>query len=140
MSYELDRLMIICLGMLVLLCLIAGGMTIAASVIHRSTQRAREVATRRVLGARRAQIVEMFLLENLAGIMLGILAGSLVLLSAGRLSDLSSWVGLLCSAAVLTCTGLIGGWISGRHAAQTSFSKSGLFHSAPDRRGGQTYG
>lgn len=135
MSYELDRLMIVCLGILVLLCLIAGGMTIAASVMHRSTQLAREVATRRVLGARRSQIVEMFLLENLAGIMLGILAGSLVLFSAGRLSDLSSWVGLLCSAAVLTCAGLIGAWISGRHAAKTSFSKSGLFHSAPDRRG-----
>jgi ABC-type antimicrobial peptide transport system permease subunit len=135
MSYELDRLMIVCLGILVLLCLIAGGMTIAASVIHRSTQLAREVATRRVLGARRSQIVEMFLLENLAGIMLGLLAASLALLSTGTLSDFSSWVGLLCSAAVLTCAGLIGGWISGRHAAKTSFSKSGLFHSAPDRRG-----
>jgi putative ABC transport system permease protein len=135
MSYELDRLMIVCLGILVLLCLIASGMTLAASVIHRSNQLAREVATRRVLGARRSQIVAMFLLENLAGIMLGLLAGSLVLLSTGTLSDLSSWVGLSCSAALLTCAGLIGGWISGRQAAKTSFSKSGLFHCAPDRRG-----
>ena len=135
MSYELDRLMIVCLGILVLLCLIAGGMTIAASVIHRSTQLAREIATRRVLGARRSHIVEMFLLENLSGIMLGILAGSLLLLSAGTLRDLSSWVGVLCSAAVLTCAGLIGGWISGRHAANTPLSKSGLFRSAPDKRG-----
>jgi putative ABC transport system permease protein len=127
MSYELDRLMIVCLGMLILLCLIAGGMTIAASVVHRSTLLAREVATRRVLGARRSHIVAMFLLENLPGIMLGILAGSLLLLSAGTLRDLSSWVGVLCSAAALTCAGLIGGWISGRHAAKTSFSKSGLF-------------
>jgi hypothetical protein len=71
----------------------------------------------------------MFLLENLAGIMLGLLAGSLVLLFAGTLPDLSSLVGLLCSAAVLTCAGLVGGWISGRYAAQTPFSKSGLFHS-----------
>jgi ABC-type antimicrobial peptide transport system permease subunit len=129
MSYELDRLMILCLGILLLLCLIAGGMTIAASVIHRSTQLATEVATRRVLGARRSQIVEMFLLENLAGIVLGLIAGSLLLLSAGTLHDLSSWVGLSCSAAVLTCAGLIGGWISGRYAAKTPFSKSGLFHS-----------
>ena len=135
MSYELDRLMIICLGILVLLCLIAGGIAIAASVIHRSTQLAREVATRRVLGARRSHIVAMFLLENLPGIVVGTLAGSLLLLSAGTLRDLSSLVGLLCSAAVLTCAGLIGGWISGRHAAKTSFSKSGLFHSAPDQRG-----
>ena len=131
MSYEPDRLMIVCLGILVLLCLIAGGMTIAASVIHRSTQLAREIATRRVLGARRSHIVEMFLLENLAGIMLGIL----VVFFTGTLPDLSSWVGLLCSAAVLTCAGLIGGWISGRHAANTPFNKSGLFHSAPDRPG-----
>jgi putative ABC transport system permease protein len=135
MSYQLDRLMIVCLGILVLLCLIAGGMTIAASVIHRSTRLAREIATRRVLGARRSHIVEMFLLENLAGIMLGILAGSVGLLFAGTLPDLSSWVGLLCSAAVLTCAGLIGGWISGRHAAKTPFSTSGLFHCAADRRG-----
>ena len=135
MSYELDRLMIVCLGILVLLCLIAGGMTIAASVIHRSTQLAREIATRRVLGARRSHIVEMFQWENVAGIMLGILAGSLILLFAGTLPDLSSWVGLLCSAAVLTCAGLIGGWLSGRYAAKTPFSTSGLFHSAPDRRG-----
>ena len=133
MSYELDRLMIISLGILVFLCLIAGGMTIAASLIHRSTRLAREVATRRVLGARRSHIVEMFLLENLAGIMLGLVAGSLFLLAAGTLPDLSSWVGLLCSAAVLACAGLIGGWISGRHAAKTPFSKSGLFHS--DRGG-----
>jgi ABC-type antimicrobial peptide transport system permease subunit len=140
MSYELDRLMIICLGILVLLCLVAGGMTIAASVIHRSTQRAREVATRRVLGARRAQIVEMFLLENLAGIVLGLLAGSLLLLCAGTLHDLPSLVGLLCSTAVLTCAGLIGGWISGRSAAETPFSTSGLFASAPDKRGESNYG
>ena len=135
MSYEPDRLMIVCLVILVLLCLIAGGMTIAASVIHRSTQLAREIATRRVLGARRSHIVEMFQLENLAGIMFGILAGSLVVFFTGTLPDLSSWMGLLCSAAVLTCAGLIGGWISGRYAAKTPFSTSGLFHSAPDRRG-----
>jgi ABC-type antimicrobial peptide transport system permease subunit len=135
MSYELDRLMTISLGILVLLCLIASGTTIAASVIHRSTQLAREVATRRILGARRSHIVEMFLLENLAGIVLGILGGSLVLFSAGALPDLSSLVGVLYSAAVLTCAGLIGGWISGRYAAKTPFNKSGLFHSAPDQRG-----
>lgn len=135
MSYELDRLMLICLGILVLLCLIAGGTAIAASVLHRSTQLAKEVATRRILGARRSHIIEMFLLENLAGIMLGILAGSLVLLSAGTLLDLSSLVGLLYSAALVTCGGLIGGWIAGRCAAKTPFSKSGLFHSAAGRRG-----
>jgi putative ABC transport system permease protein len=135
MSYELDRLMLICLAIVVLLCLIAGGVTIAARIIHRSTQLAREVATRRILGARRSQITEMFLLENLAGIMLGIVVGSLVLLFAGRLLDLSSSVDLLYSAALLTCAGLIGGWIAGRHAAKTPFSKSGLFRSAPDRRG-----
>jgi putative ABC transport system permease protein len=135
MSYEPDGLMLICLGILVLLCLIAGGTAIAASVVHRSTQLAKEVATRRILGARRSHIIEMFLLENLAGIMLGILAGSLVLLSAGTLLDLTSLVSLLYGAALLTCAGLIGGWIAGRRAAKTPFSKSGLFHSTPDRRG-----
>ena len=43
------------------------------------------------------------LLENLAGIMIGILAGGLVLLARGELFDFSSLPGLLCSAVLLAC-------------------------------------
>lgn len=130
MNYGLDRLMVICLGMLVAACLISSAIAIASSVILRSTQLAKEVATRRVLGARRSHIAGMFLLENLPGMMIGLLVGSLVLLMAGKLVDLDSLLGLLCSAAVLTCAGAVGGWVAGRHAAMTPFSKSGLFSSS----------
>lgn len=127
MIYELDRLMVVCLGVLVILCLIASGMTIASSVVHRSIQLAKEVATRRASVARRSHIFEMFMLENLADIMIGTTIGSVVLLITGTSFDLSSSVGLLCSTALVACAGLVGKWIASRHAAKTPFSKNGLF-------------
>lgn len=122
-------MILLCLGMLIAGCLVASGLTIASSVIQRSTELSREVATRRILGARRSDIVAMFLLENLPGIAIGVVLGSLVLLAT------SSLMSLLLSAALLTCAALVGGGLAGRHAARTPFSKSGLFGSSPDNRG-----
>jgi predicted lysophospholipase L1 biosynthesis ABC-type transport system permease subunit len=135
MSYQLDRLMVISLAVLLLLCLIGAGAAIAASVIHRSTQLAREVATRRILGARRSHIVQMFVLDNLIAILVGSLAGGSVLLVIGTWPDLPAAKSLLSSIVLVICAGVAGGWMAGRYAARTPFSKSGLFHSAPDKRG-----
>ena len=128
-------MIIACLGMLIVGCLIASALTIASSVIHRSTLLSKEVATRRILGARRSDIVAMFLLENLPGVAIGVVVGSLVLLAAGALLELTSLISLLSSAALLTCATVVGGWVAGRHAARTPFNKSGLFSSSTDKRG-----
>ena len=130
MSDAIDSAMVVCLGVLILACLMAGGTAIASVVIYRSTQLAKEVATRRVLGARRSDIVGMFLLESLPGMLVGVIVGSLALLSTGALFDLSGWVGLSYSAALLTGAGIVCGWMAARHAAKTPFSKSGLFASS----------
>jgi len=77
----------------------------------------------------------MFLLENLPGVAMGVVVGSVVLLATGAWLDLFFLMSLLLSAALLTCAALVGGWLAGRHAAMTPFSKSGLFSSSPDKRG-----
>lgn len=67
--------MMICVGVLLLL---AGGMTVATHIVNRTALRTREIATRRVIGARRSDVVRMLLAEGAAVITLGILIGGLV--------------------------------------------------------------
>lgn len=118
------------LAVLVLLSLVSAGVAVAASVLHHSTLRSREVATRRVLGARRSQIARMFLSENVVGIAAGLVIGTLAMLAAGESRHLSSPAVLLVAAAAIA-----GGWIAGRQAAKVPFSKSGLFRTGSDTRG-----
>jgi hypothetical protein len=123
-------MILFCLGMLIAGCLLASGLTIASSVLQRSTQLAREVATRRILGARRSDIVALFLLENLPGYAMGVAVGGLALLAAGALLDL---VSLSVSVALVTCATVVGGLLAARHAATTPFGKSGLFSEPASR-------
>jgi hypothetical protein len=67
----------------------------------------------------------MFLSENVLGIAAGIAIGSVAPLATGRIIPIGA-------AVLLTAAGLLGGWIAGRHAADTPVSKSGRFRTTPD--------
>lgn len=135
MNTAIDSFIVLLAVVLGSLALMAGGIAIAGSVLRRSTLLSKEVATRRILGARRPHIVRMFLSENTLGIVAGIAAGSLVMMATGELHRSWFWAVLLSSATVVTGTGLAGGWIAGRHAAKIPFGKSGLFRTSSDTRG-----
>ena len=135
MRTELYSFVVASAAALVLLSLVAGGIAVAASVLYRSTLLRKEVATRRVLGARRSHIARMFLSENMLGIAAGIAIGSIAMLAAGGLRH--SWFVTVVSssAAMLAAVGAIGGWIAGRHASKVPFGASGLFRTSSDTRG-----
>ena len=126
---------VLCSGVLCLLSLVAAGMAIAASVLHRSAVLRKELATRRILGARCVHFVRMFLAENVLGVTAGLLAGSLALLLARRLSG--GWFGSvhLGAATLLMGAVLVGGWIAARHVSKVPFRSSGLFRTSSDVRG-----
>jgi putative ABC transport system permease protein len=121
--------------LLILLSLVAGAVAIASSVLYRSTLLKKEVATRRVLGARRSHIARMFLSENVLGIAAGVVFGSLAMLATGELHRASFLTILLSSAAILVGAAAGGGWLAARHAAKVPFSESGLFRTSSDTRG-----
>ena len=122
-------------AVLIPLSLVAGGVAIAGSVLYRSTLLKREVATRKVLGARRSHIARMFLSENVLGIAAGITFGGLTVFAASE-SQHAGFLGIvLSSAAILVVASLAGGWLAARHAAKVSFSESGLFRTSSDTRG-----
>lgn len=122
-------------GVLILLSLVAVGVAVAGSVLYRSTLLRKEVATRRVIGARRSHIVCMFLSENVLGVAAGIVAGSLTMFAVGESHRDWLLAALLGSAALLIIASAVGGWIAGRHAAKVPFSESGLFRTSADTRG-----
>jgi putative ABC transport system permease protein len=122
-------------AILMLLSLIAAGVAIAGSVLYRSMLLSKELATRRILGARRSHIVRMFLSENVLGMAAGLAAGTLAGLAAGELRHSWFLAAILSSAVILVGAGLIGGWLAARHAANVPFSASGLFRTSSDTRG-----
>jgi ABC-type antimicrobial peptide transport system permease subunit len=94
-----DYLMVIPPAALVAAALLGGAIGVAANVLHRSTQRAKDVATLRILGARRPHIFRMFLTENVAGVVLGVLLASLILtvvFALWRSQDLVAVLGAQC--------------------------------------------
>jgi hypothetical protein len=137
MNYAAESLLVLGMGSaLVLLLLLTVAIAVGAYVHYRSIVLQREIATRRVLGARRAAIVRMFLLESTGSILVGILLGSLLVPFVVALSDASlSARNLLVGLAAVALSGAAGGWLAARHASKTPFSKSGLFRGAPDKRG-----
>ena len=122
-------------AVLILLSLIASGVAIAGSVLYRSTLLRKEVATRRVIGARRSHIARMFLSENIPGVAAGIAVGSFAMFIAGESRHAWFLAVVLGSAALLILACTVGGWIAGRHAAKVPFSESGLFRTSSDTRG-----
>lgn len=135
MRTEFYSLIVVSAAALALLSLIAGGIAIAASVLGRSTLLRKELATRRILGARRSHIARMFLSKNVLGITIGIAVGTLAMLAVGELRRPGFLAVLLSSVAMLTGAGIAGCWIAARHAARVPFSESGLFRTSSDTRG-----
>ncbi len=136
MSYARDDFMAVGMGILVVLFLLAAGLVAATNVLYRTGRLEREVATRRVLGARRSHIVTMFLLEGMSGVLGGVLVGGVLSVCAFMLLPMhASFTSILISVLALMSAGAIGSWFAARHAANTPFRKSGLFCAAPDRRG-----
>lgn len=136
MNYAANSLLVLGVSSaLVLLLLLTVAVAVGGYVFYRSVVLEREIATRRVLGARRAAIVRMFLLESTGSILVGVLLGSLLVLLLVAFSNvsLSSWY--LIGLAAITFSGAIGGWLAARHASNTPFSRSGLFCGASDKRG-----
>ena len=137
MNYAADSLLVLGVSSaLVLLLLLTVAVAVGGYVFYRSVVLQREIATRRVLGARRAAIVRMLLLESTGSILVGLLLGSLLVLLFVAFSDvsLSPW-NLLIGLAAVAFSGAIGGWLAARHASNTPFSRSGLFCGASDKRG-----
>lgn len=121
---------------LVWLFVFSAALAVGAYVLYRSVVLRREIATRRVLGARRKDIVRMLLLESAGPIAIGLIAGSLLALlligpSPMRLISRSVFVG----AIVIGCCGAVGGWLTARYASTIALRESGLFRGAPDKRG-----
>jgi hypothetical protein len=137
MNYAADSLFVLGVSAaLVLLLLLTVAVAVGAYVFYRSVVLQREIATRRVLGARRAAIVRMFLLESTGSILVGVPLGSLLVLLLVVFSgvSLSRW-NLLIGLAAVAFSGAIGGWLAARHASNTPFNRSGLFCGASDKRG-----
>lgn len=132
---EIDSFIVLSAAVLVLLSLIAGGIATAGSVLYRSTLLRKELATRRILGARRSHIARMFLSENVLGVTAGVAVGSLAMLAAGELHHPWFLAVVLSSAVMLAGAAFAGGWIAARHAAKVPFSESGLFRTSSDTRG-----
>jgi ABC-type antimicrobial peptide transport system permease subunit len=135
MRNELYSFVVVSAAVLILLSLISSGIAIAARVLYRSTLLRKEIATRRVLGARRSHIARMFLSENVFAIAAGIAIGSIAMLAAGESRYPWFVTVVLISAATVAAAGAIGGWIAGRHASKVPFSESGLFRTSSDTRG-----
>jgi ABC-type antimicrobial peptide transport system permease subunit len=128
MSYARHDFIIAALAVIVTLFVVGAGLASAVSVIYRSVLMRKEIATRRVLGARRSHIVAMFVLEGALGLWIGVLLGAAAVLALdgffpGQLSTASVMTG----AVLLLCSGAGGGWLAARHASRTSFRHSGLF-------------
>jgi ABC-type antimicrobial peptide transport system permease subunit len=132
---EIGSFIVVSAVVLLLLSLIAGGAAIAGSVLYRSTLLRKEVATRRVIGARRSHIARMFLSENVLGVAAGIVAGCLTMFAVEESHRDGFLAVVLGSAALLVVASAVGGWIAGRHAAKVPFSESGLFRTSADTRG-----
>jgi ABC-type antimicrobial peptide transport system permease subunit len=128
---------LVSLFVLVALSLVAGGIALGASILYRSTTLSRELATRRVMGARRSQIARMLLAENMLGIAAGLAVGAVAAMLAGGLRHPWLLAGLLTSIGLVAVAVFSGGWIAARHAAQVPFGKSGLFRTSSDVRGQQ---
>ena len=90
MNYAADSLLVLGVSSaLVLLLLLTVAVAVGGYVFYRSVVLQREIATRRVLGARRAAIVRMLLLESTGSILVGLLLGSLLVLLFVAFSDVS---------------------------------------------------
>ena len=135
MNHQLAALILICAAALTILSVVAGATAVAANILYRSTILSREIGTRRVLGARRSQVVRMLLAENVIGIAAGVVLGGIAVLIVVGLSRPSVADVLIFSTAAVAATGICGGWLAARHASKTPFAASGLFQCPPDRRG-----
>ena len=117
MNASINAFILVCAGVLTIVSVVAGATAAAASILYRSVLLDKEVAVRRMLGARRSQIVRMLLAENVIGIAVGVLG-------AGAVVNFVD--GFILSAAIVTTTAVCGGWLAARHAVRRT---------DPDRRG-----
>lgn len=121
---------------LLVLLVLSVALAVGANVIYRSVVLRREIATRRVLGARRKDIVRMFLAESTGCISIGLIAGSLLALLFANLSNTQTpSTALFGTVVAIGSCGVAGAWLAARSASTTSLQNSGLFRGAPDRRG-----
>jgi ABC-type antimicrobial peptide transport system permease subunit len=135
-SYARDCFMIAGMSVTIALLLCAAALATGTNVFYRSVLLEKEIATRRVLGARRSHIVAMFLLESMTGVSIGVLFGAVVVALTCLFVPASlPLTTMLISTVLLACAGAIGGWVTARHAANTPFGKSGLFRAGSDKRG-----
>ena len=132
---DLNSFVVIAAAVLALLSLIAAGVAVVGGILYRSTLQKKELATRRVLGARRSHIVRMLISDNVSAIAMGLVLGTLAILSAAELRRPWLVAVLMGSAALILGAGLVGAWLAGRHAAKVPFSASGLFRTSSDTRG-----
>jgi hypothetical protein len=135
-SYAPDHFIVVAMSVTIALLLCAAALATGTNVLYRSVLLEREIATRKVLGARRSQIVAMFLLESMTGVSIGVLFGAVVVaLTCLFIPGSPPLATMLISIVLLACAGAIGGWVAARHAANTPFGKSGLFRAGSDKRG-----
>jgi ABC-type antimicrobial peptide transport system permease subunit len=119
-----------------LLLALSVSVAMGANVFYRCVALRREIATRRVLGARRRDIVRMLVLESMGPISLGSIAGSILTLIYVALSSTqTSGVALLGAAVGIAASGVAGAYLAARYASNTPLHYSGLFRGAPDKRG-----
>lgn len=137
MNYEAHEAFVIGVSAAsVVLLLLSVAVAISANMLYRAVVLEREIATRRVLGARRSAIVRMFLLESAGPTLVGALIGSLLVVFLDSFSSAAfSRSSLLIALTTVACCAAAGGWLAARHASNTPFSKSGLFRGASDKRG-----
>jgi ABC-type lipoprotein release transport system permease subunit len=120
---------------LVVLLLLTVVVAVGSNVLHRSVALEREIATRRVLGARRSDIARTFLLESMGPLLLG--SCRFAALALPLFSNVQPLGGALLIGEVgVACCGTVGAHLAARHASHVAFGRSGLFGGASDKRGG----
>ena len=137
MHYVADSLFVLGVSAAIIFMLILTvPVAVGAYVFYRSVTLEREIATRRVLGARRAAIVHMLLLETAGCILVGIVLGTLLILLLAVLLDVTYVPRhLLAPSTAVAFSSAVGGWLAARHASKIPFSRSGLFRGSSDKRG-----
>lgn len=138
MEHKLATLLLLGVGLGgVLLSIFSVSLAAAGHVCYRSVKLQKEIATRRVLGARRTDIARQLLIESVAPLIGMALVSSLTTSLLMVLLGVTSLgiVVVLCTSAVITLVGALSMWIAARSASQTPFRRSGLFAASTDKRG-----
>lgn len=131
MRYAHDLFLIYVLAVMIAAFLFVTAIAAGASVLYRSRSIAQEIATRRVLGARRAHIKRMLSLECVPALAFGALCGVALCAAVTVVPKREA----LIATALVSIFSLLGTRLAANRAADTPFSKSGLFRAGADKRG-----